>query len=67
MKLFLYKNWIFLSLLVTCIPVYGQPPPRPEYQSQPMETPIDKNIFAFLVICILFGLYKLNQYKRNRT
>ena len=70
MKLLSHKNRIIIIFLTTSISVFGQdddvtPPPPPGSGGEDV-LPIDGGVFILLAISILFGLYKLYQYKQQK-
>ena len=66
MKLFSHKNFSILCLLLMGLTIYGQDLPPPDGPLPPPGFPIDEGVFILLGISILFGLYKLYQYKQHK-
>ncbi len=66
MKLILRIYLTFLGLLMTNLSLHAQEDPPPPPPSEEEVLPIDGGVFILLAISILFGLYKLYQYKQQK-
>jgi len=67
MKFFSHKTLSILSLFLIGLNVYGKPkPPEPRVGGPLPGFPIDGGVYILLGISIIFGLYKLYQYKQHK-
>lgn len=66
MKLFLHKNCSILSLLLIGVFAHAKPQLPAPTPPPPPGLSIEGDVFVLLGISILFGLYKLYQYKLHK-
>ncbi|HWR94005.1 MAG TPA: hypothetical protein VN192_02260 [Flavobacterium sp.] len=65
MKLMIDKVFILFVLIFIDTVVYAGPNPPPPAVPPP-GTPIDGGICAMFVIAVMFGIYKVHQYKKYK-
>jgi hypothetical protein len=59
---------IFIFICALCCNFgFAAPNPPPPIPPPPPGLPIDGGIFVLLVVALLFGLYKIQSYKKRAT